>query len=99
MTSKRPSRKPPRSHLRRYRSHYVIVGGAVLAAMTVYGFSTRDDGRTCVDANRQVIDSDKCRSGAPGARWYFGGAKDGTGKMFGGSYERAGFGGHGGGGG
>jgi hypothetical protein len=83
---------------RRLRSRYVILGsvGTLFAGLCVYGV-VRDRDRTCVDANNYVVSDRECERGTHGARWYYGGKNLG-GRMSGGSFERAGFGGHGGGG-
>src|SRR5688572_12596918 len=90
--------QPPRK--RRLRSTYVILGsvGTLFAGLCLYGVvRDRDDDRTCVDANNQVVSDRDCEDGSGRGRWYYGGVSSG-GKMNGGSYERAGFGGHGSGG-
>ena len=80
---------------RRLRSSYVILGsvGTLFAGLCLYGV-VRDRDRTCVDSNNYVVSDRECRNGTGlgGARWYYGGYNDG-GKMTGGSFERAGFGG------
>lgn len=83
---------------RRLRSSYVILGsvGTLFAGLCLYGV-VRDRDRTCVDANNYAVSNRDCERGTPGARWYYGGRSSG-GKMTGGSFERAGFGGHTGGG-
>ena len=88
-----PVQEPPRK--RRLRSSYVILGsvGTLFAGLCLYGV-VRDRDRTCVDANNVVVSDRECERGSGGARWYYGGRSSG-GKMTGGSFERAGFGGHG----
>ena len=83
---------------RRLRSSYVILGsvGTLFASLCLYGV-VRDRDRTCVDANNYVVSDRDCERGTGGARWYYGGTRSG-GKVTGGSFERAGFGGHGSGG-
>lgn len=87
---------------RRLRSRYVIIGsvGTLVAGLCAYGVLRDDDdeGRTCVNAQDEVIDDDYCEDGSRGASWYYGGYSSG-GKMKGGSFTRGGFGGKGGGGG
>lgn len=87
---------------RRLRSKYVILGGVgtLVAGLCAYGvIRDRDDDRTCVDAEYQVVDDDACEDGRDGYRWYYGGSRGSSGKMTGGSFERSGFGGHSSGGG
>lgn len=88
--------QPPRK--RRLRSTYVILGsvGTLFAGLCLYGV-VRDRDRTCVDVNNQVVSDRECENGSGAGRWYYGGVKSG-GKVTGGSFERGGFGGHGGGG-
>jgi len=100
--ARRPVPPPPpvrdfsaQRHFQRYRSQYVIVGGALFAAVWVFGSALDDDDdrkRTCVNVYREVIAAQRCERGDSGARWYYGGRQDGA-KMNGGSYERGGFGG------
>ncbi|HEX6682275.1 MAG TPA: hypothetical protein VF062_05745 [Candidatus Limnocylindrales bacterium] len=92
-----PAVQPGRK--RRLRSKYVILGsvGTLIAGLCAYGVirdRDDDDDRTCVNSQNQVVDDDECEDGRSGSRWYYGGSKSSSGHMTGGSYERAGFGGH-----
>jgi hypothetical protein len=90
--------KPARPPRRRMRSEYVVIGsiGALVAGLCLYGV-IRDDDRTCINGNYEVIPDEECERGNTGAHWYYGGTNR-NGKMSGGSFVRGGFGGHGGGG-
>lgn len=90
-----PPQPVPQPRKRRVRSTYVILGsvGTLFAGLCVYGV-VRDRDRNCVDNNNNVVSNRECEDGSGGARWYYGGSNF-RGKMSGGSFERAGFGGHG----
>lgn len=94
-TEPRPHITPvsPAQPKRRLRSRTVIIGsiGALFAGLCMYGVF-RDEKRTCVDNQNQVIRDDDCERGSSGARWYYGGSNV-NGKMKDGSFVRGGFGG------
>ena len=98
ITSPVQERRPQK---RRLRSSYVILGsvGTLFAGLCIYGVvRDRDDDRTCVDANNQVVSDRECEDSSGRGRWYYGGGVGSGGKVTGGSFERGGFGGHGSGG-
>ena len=73
--------------------------GTLFAGLCVYGIvRDRDPDRTCVDSNNYAVSDRECERGVGGRRWYYGGNSGTDGRMYNGSFERAGFGGHGNGG-